>query len=119
MRAKRGKKGSRTRLFTAVVHREDDLWVVLCPEVGTTSQGDNIDDAVANLREATELYLEEFPTPDVGRSLVTTFEVQSVKPNHSPIWHYPILVTAASTIVLAINIVIFARDSNLIIIKER
>jgi predicted RNase H-like HicB family nuclease len=66
------------RSLTAVVHREDDLWVALCPEVGTSSQGHNIDEAVANLREATQLYLEEFPTPEVSRSLVTTFEVQSV-----------------------------------------
>jgi predicted RNase H-like HicB family nuclease len=65
------------RSFTAVVHREEDLWVALCPEVGTSSQGHNIDEAVANLREAAEFYLEEFPTPEVGRSLVTTFEVQS------------------------------------------
>ncbi len=66
------------RSFTAVVHREEDLWVALCPEVGTSSQGSSIDEAVANLREATELYLEEFSVPEVGRSLVTTFEVQSV-----------------------------------------
>jgi predicted RNase H-like HicB family nuclease len=66
------------RSFTAVVHKEDDLWVALCPEVGTTSQGQDIDEAVANLREATELYLEEFPRPEVGRSLVTTFELQNV-----------------------------------------
>jgi predicted RNase H-like HicB family nuclease len=74
----KGTGGSRMRSLTAVVHREDDLWVALCPEVGTSSQGYNIDEAVANLREATQLYLEEFPTPEVSRSLVTTFEVQSV-----------------------------------------
>ncbi len=45
------------------------------PETGTTSQGETIDESVANLREATELYLEEFPLPPGGRSLVTTFEV--------------------------------------------
>ena len=66
------------RSFTAVVHKEDDLWVALCPEIGTTSQGHDIDEAVANLREATELYLEEFPRLEVGRSLVTTFELQNV-----------------------------------------
>jgi predicted RNase H-like HicB family nuclease len=32
------------------------------PEVGTVSQGSTIEDALANLKEATELYLEEFPT---------------------------------------------------------
>ena len=45
------------------------------PETGTTSQGETIDEAVANLREATELYLEEFPLPTRGRSLITTFEI--------------------------------------------
>jgi predicted RNase H-like HicB family nuclease len=45
------------------------------PETGTTSQGETIDEALANLREATELYLEEFPLPSGGRALITTFEV--------------------------------------------
>ncbi|VEN73536.1 HicB family protein (fragment) [Candidatus Desulfarcum epimagneticum] len=31
------------------------------PETGMTTQGETVEDAVANLREATELYLEEFP----------------------------------------------------------
>ena len=43
-------------------------------EVGTVSQGRTIDEAVANLREATELYLEEFPPGDLSRPLVTVFE---------------------------------------------
>jgi predicted RNase H-like HicB family nuclease len=54
------------------VHRENDLWVALCPEVGTTSQGHDIDTAVENLREATGLYLEEFTGLNGGRWLVTT-----------------------------------------------
>ncbi len=60
--------------FTAVIHKEDDLYVAECPEVGTVSQGYTIEEAIANLKEATELYLEESPLPDVGRPLVTTFE---------------------------------------------
>ena len=47
--------------FTAVVHKENELYVAECPEVGTASQGESIEAAVANLKEATELYLEEFP----------------------------------------------------------
>jgi len=47
--------------LTAVIHQEDDLFVAECPEVGVASQGITIQDAVINLREATELYLEEFP----------------------------------------------------------
>lgn len=64
------------RAFTAVVTRDDDFYVATCPEVGTTSQGPSIEEAVANLREATELYLEEFPRTPGGRPFVTTFEVE-------------------------------------------
>ena len=60
--------------FSAVIHREEDLYVATCPEVGTVSQGTTVEDALANLKEATELYLEEFPLPDVDRPLLTTFE---------------------------------------------
>jgi predicted RNase H-like HicB family nuclease len=47
--------------FAAVIHKEDDLYVADCPEVGTVSQGHTVEEAIANLKEATELYLEEFP----------------------------------------------------------
>lgn len=62
--------------FTAVLHKEDDLYVAECPEVGTVSQGNTVEEAVANLREATELYLEEFPSVSQGRPLVTVFEAR-------------------------------------------
>lgn len=61
--------------FAAVLHKEEDLYVAECPEVGTVSQGYTVEEAIANLKEATELYLEEFPSPEVTRPLVTTFEV--------------------------------------------
>ncbi len=61
--------------YTAVVHREEDLYVAECPEVGVVSQGQTIEEAVTNLKEATELYLEEFPPPPSERSLITTFDV--------------------------------------------
>jgi predicted RNase H-like HicB family nuclease len=47
--------------FTAVLHKEGDLYVAECAEVGTVSQGKTVEEAVTNLQEATELYLEEFP----------------------------------------------------------
>ena len=50
-----------SRVFSAVLHKEEDLYVAECPEVGTVSQGCTIEEAIANLKEATELYLEEFP----------------------------------------------------------
>jgi predicted RNase H-like HicB family nuclease len=62
------------RTFTAIIHKEDDLYVAECPEVGTASQGETTEEAIANLKEATELYLEDFPLEDVSRALLTTFE---------------------------------------------
>ena len=50
-------------------------FVALNPETGTTTQGESVDEAVANLKEATELYLEEFPLESGGRPLLTTFDV--------------------------------------------
>jgi predicted RNase H-like HicB family nuclease len=63
-----------SRTFTAVIHREDNLYVADCPEVGTVSQGHSIEEALQNLRHATELYLEEFPLENSERALLTTFE---------------------------------------------
>jgi predicted RNase H-like HicB family nuclease len=63
------------RTFSAVIHREGDLFVAECPEVGTVSQGYTIEEALSNLKEATEIYLEEFPLPANTRSFLTTFEV--------------------------------------------
>ena len=60
--------------FSAVIHREEDLYVAQCPEVGTASQGKTVEEAVSNLKEATELYLEEFPMPHIDRPYITTFE---------------------------------------------
>lgn len=50
-------------------------FTALNPETGSTSQGETIDEALANLREATELFLEEFPMTSAGQPLVTTFQV--------------------------------------------
>ena len=60
--------------LTAVLRREEDLYVAECPEIGTVSQGYTIEEAIANLKEATELYLEEFPSPQVSRPFLTTFD---------------------------------------------
>ena len=62
------------RTFTAVIHKEADIYVADCPETGTVSQGSTVEEALANLKEATELYLEEFTLPDTSRPLLTTFE---------------------------------------------
>jgi len=52
-------------------------YVAFNPETGTTTQGDSVEEALTNLQEATELYLEEFPLTVTGRSLLTTFQVDA------------------------------------------
>ena len=44
--------------YMAVVWKETEGYVSKCPELGVASCGDSFDEAVANLREAVELYLE-------------------------------------------------------------
>lgn len=62
------------KTLSAVLHKEDDMYVAECPEVGTVSQGYSIEEALANLKEATELYLEEFPIQKIDKIFLTTFE---------------------------------------------
>jgi predicted RNase H-like HicB family nuclease len=63
------------KTFAAIVHKEGVWYVAECPEVGTASQGSSIEEAIENLKEATEAYLEEFPLKDQSRPILTTFEV--------------------------------------------
>ena len=63
-------------ILTAVlIPAPEGGFTALNPETGSTSQGETVEEAVANLREATELYLEEFPLKSTGQPLVTTFQV--------------------------------------------
>ena len=63
-------------LLTAVLMpAPEGGYTALNPETGTTSEGETIEEAIANLREATELYLEEFPLKPTGQPLITTFHI--------------------------------------------
>lgn len=44
--------------FTAVIQKEDDMYVSLCPEFDIASQGYTVEEAKNNLREALELFLD-------------------------------------------------------------
>lgn len=62
--------------LTAVLTPSDEGgFVALNPETGTTTQGETIEEAVENLREATELFLAEFPLTSKGPPVVTIFTV--------------------------------------------
>ena len=62
-------------LTAVLIPASEGGFVALNPETGTTTQGETIAEALANLREATELYLEEFPMSSAGQPLVTTFDI--------------------------------------------
>ena len=56
-------------------------FVALNPETGTTTQGETVEQAVANLKDATALYLSEFPKQTLGHLVVTMFT--NPKPAHA------------------------------------
>ena len=67
--------------YTAIIEREDDVYVALCPELDVASQGSTIEEATNNLKEAVELFLESADASEIARRLktpvfVTHFEVE-------------------------------------------
>ncbi len=67
------------RLFTAIIEREDDAYVALCPELDIASQGGSIEEALSNLREAVDLFFEaadprELRERQRGHVFVTQFQ---------------------------------------------
>ena len=66
------------KTFTAIIQKDEDMYVAKCAEIGTTSQGHTVEEAIENLKEATELYLEEFPLKESSHPILTTFEVTEV-----------------------------------------
>jgi len=69
------------RVFTAILEREDDGYVALCPELDIASQGETIEEAKRNLKEAVELFLETASPSEIEARLrdgvlVTQVEVE-------------------------------------------
>ncbi len=55
--------------WTAIIEREGDGYVALCPELDIASQGDDIEQARANLKEALELFLETASANEIKKRL--------------------------------------------------
>ena len=73
---------SDVRRFTAMIYREDGGYVALCPELDVVSQGDSVEEASANLREAVELFIEVAAPSEVAARMreelyVTALEVST------------------------------------------
>ncbi len=50
-------------LSAVITRTAEGGYIAFNPETGTTTQGETVTEALSNLREATEIYLEEFPLP--------------------------------------------------------
>jgi len=61
--------------LTAVVSRDGEWYVARALEVELASQGETIEEALANLREAAELYFEDEPAPQVSAPIVAPLDV--------------------------------------------
>ncbi len=66
--------------FTAIIEKEDDMYVSLCPELDVASQGDTVEEAKTNLQEAIELFFEhaskeELETRLKGDVFITNVQV--------------------------------------------
>lgn len=66
--------------LTAIIEKEDDGYVALCPDVDIASQGDTVDEARTNLKEALELFFETASPEEINSRLhsevyVTQMEV--------------------------------------------
>lgn len=57
--------------YTAIVEKEGNGYVALCPELDVASQGETVESATANLKEAVELFLECADPGEVARRLHT------------------------------------------------
>jgi predicted RNase H-like HicB family nuclease len=67
------------RSFTALIQKEEDMYVALCPEVDIVSQGVTIEEAKSNLREALELFLEYADSQEVTDRLHSEQYVSTVE----------------------------------------
>ena len=68
-------RGIPMELTAVLTPAEERGYVALNPETGTTTQGETVEEAVANLKEATALYLSEFPLPAPGHPVITMFSI--------------------------------------------
>jgi predicted RNase H-like HicB family nuclease len=68
-----------TKQLAAVIQREGDGFVALCPELDIASQGDTIEQARDNLREALELFFECAPPEEIARRAGSEVFITSVE----------------------------------------
>ena len=67
------------KTFTLVIQREEDMYVALCPELDIASQGESVQAARDNIRDAIELFLEDADPREVEQRLHDEQYVSSIE----------------------------------------
>ena len=70
---------SSTRLLTAIIEKEGNGYVALCPELDIASQGDTVEESRANLKEALELFFETADPSEISRRMGSEVFVTQVE----------------------------------------
>ncbi len=70
---------SSTRLLTAIIEKEGTGYVALCPELDIASQGETVEEARANLKEALELFFESADSSEIARRMGSEVFVTQVE----------------------------------------
>lgn len=64
--------------FTAIIEREGDMYVALCPELDIASQGETVEKAKVNLKEALELFFETASEQEIQERIQTEVFITQV-----------------------------------------
>ncbi len=67
------------RTFTAVIQKEEEMYVALCPELDIASQGETVQEARDHLREAIELFLEDADPREIEERMHDEQYVSSIE----------------------------------------
>ena len=67
------------KILTAIIEREDNGYVALCPEVDAASQGDTVDEARNNLKEALELFFETASVIEIRRRMHSEIYITNIE----------------------------------------
>ena len=64
--------------YTAIIHKEDDVFVSWCSELDIASQGHDIEEAKSNLREAIQLFIESASDSEKNRRLKSEVYISTI-----------------------------------------
>ena len=89
--------------LTAIIQREGDGYVALCPELDIASQGMSVSEARENLKEAIELFCEDAPAEELQRRLHCAGEALESRGSNRGVVRYRRICSLASRTSISVN----------------